>query len=739
MMKYFVDSDSKVQEAIELLGNTQVIGVDTETDGLNFWSNTLWCIQISNGDVNMLFPYHAMNEESRQLLRGYLRDKTMVAHNAKFDYKFLRLNGFDVKDIHCTQIVEKCLYQGKYFTWGLKDLVLRRFQVQMSKEERTEFHDGTLTKLVAEYGPWGAWEQAPHLVEYALEDIVYLTDIRDQQLQEASECGMDNVLRLENSVIRPVAEIELRGVYLDRDAVKKFESLVTERRDTLGHEIFTLLEKSWGEYWLKEFTRRMDLWNRWQLDHRKVVEQSNKMRDPSDKRRKSEDAKKMVDKSLKKKPFAVAPKPENQFNPNSPLKLKPALSNLVGFEIPNTTKDWLEENIGLHTAIETLVEYRKFEKLAQFCQLTEDINPVTGRIHGQFNQAGTESGRFSSSDPNLQQIPARSEEAKQFRALFKPRPGYKYIQADYAGLELVIIAEASEEDVLVEAINRGDDLHCFTMSIMIGCPYDILVKLKDGEEISFTEEGTFLDARERFESTFSMPELKKVGKTKSTQWVKKFRDYVKTITYGTAYGLSEFGMSNKFHCTVDDAKSFIKLFFDAYPSLGRFLKTQGELGFQRGYALNPFGRRRYLNHPKKKSYGEVEQGVIKELNAQKRLWDSVEDKEWEELMTKAINKAEREYKSKLNSIRRRAANFYPQSVNADMIKVAIYLFDKYFEGGADEGLILTVHDELIAEVKEENLEAGVQALQKAMETAGRRFLKKVNIEVDVQTMNKWEK
>ena len=74
-----------------------------------------------------------------------------------------------------------------------------------------------------------------------------------------------------------------------------------------------------------------------------------------------------------------------------------------------------------------------------------------------------------------------------------------------------------------------------------------------------------------------------------------------------------------------------------------------------------------------------------------------------------------------------------------MIKLAIFLFDKYFEGAEDEGLILTVHDELIAEVKEENLEHGIECLQRAMETAGKRFLKKVNIEVDVKTMGKWEK
>lgn len=739
MLKYFVDCDEKVQEAITLLGDTPILGVDTETNGLSYWSSVLWSIQISNGDVNILFPYNAMSEESRELLRRYLSDKTMVAHNAKFDFKFLALNGFEVAGLYCTQVVEKCLYQGKYFTWGLKDLVFRRFQVQMSKEDRKDFYDGTMDSLVREHGPWGAWEKSPQLVEYALEDIVYLLDIREQQLEEAKQMGMEELVKLETSVIRPVSEIELRGVYLDREAVKKFESIVTERRDTLGREIFTVLEKSWEQYWLKEFTRRMDLWNRWQLEHRKVVAESNKLRDPSDKRRKTDNAKKMVDKSLKKKPFAVAPKPENKFNPNSPLKLKPALSNLVGFEIPNTTKDWLEENIALHSAIETLVEYRKFEKLAQFCQMTEDINPNTGRIHGQFNQVGTESGRFSSSDPNLQQIPARSEEARQFRGLFKPKKGYKYIQADYAGLELVILAEASEEDILIDAINRGDDLHCFTMGIMIGCPYDILVKLKDGEDITAEERSQFGESRQRFELTFSMPELVKIPMAEGTKWVKKFRDYVKTITYGTAYGLSEFGMSNKFHCELEDAKKFITLFFDAYPNLGRFLKVQGELGFQRGYALNPFGRRRYMSHPRMKSYEEVEKEVIKELNAQKRLWDSVEDAEWNELIKKAIEKAEREYRSKLNSIRRRAANFYPQSVNADMIKVAIYLFHKQFVGARDEGLILTVHDELIAEVKEENLEHGIECLKSSMERAGRKFLKKVNIEVDVQVMDRWEK
>lgn len=742
MNKFFVSSDAEVDKAISTLGDAKVLGIDTETEGLNVWDNRLWCIQASDGENNILFPYNALSNESRNKLREYFKDKTLVAHNAKFDYKFLKLNGFDFNECYCTQDTDKILYQGRYFTWGLKDLLLRRFQIQMSKEARKDFYDGTFARAVEQFGDWGAWEQdlidGGKLIDYALEDTAYLLDIKFQQEQEAKNFGMESLIKLENSIIKTVTDTEIRGVYLDREETKKFGDLVTRKRDILGLEIFTLLEKSWDDYWAKEFTRRMAIYDKWKLKHSEIVRKSNSMRDPLDKRKKTKEAIEMVSKSKSKCPFSSLPKVDNKFSPTSHAKLRPAISNLVGFEIPNTKKEWLEENIELHEAIATLVEFRKFEKLSQFCEMTEDINPDTGRIHGNFNKCGTESGRMSSSKPNLQQIPVRSEEAKQFRALFKPAQGYKFVQADYSGLELVIMAVASKEQKLIDAINNGDDLHCFTMSLMLECPYKVLVGLKDSE-ITYSEE--FQTSRRKFESRFSMPDLIKISQTDATGWVNKFRDYVKILTYGMAYGLSEFGLMNKFHCSLPDAKSFMTLFYEAYPNLKRFLEVEGEMGFQRLYAVNPFGRRRYFTAPKQKTYAQIEAEQMKELDKQKRNWDSIEDDEWYDIMDKAIKQSKREFSGKINSIKRRSANFYPQSVNADMIKLAMYLFDKYFKGaGEEEGIILTIHDELIIEAKEENVQFASECLKKAMEKAGHYFLgDTVNMNVEVKVMDRWEK
>lgn len=736
MNKYFVESDEMVSEALKLLGDVDIVGCDTETDGFDHFGGTLWCVQLSNDEYGFLFPWNALSEESKNKVRIYCEGKTIIAHNAKFDYKFLTQNGFIIKECYCTFVSEKILYQGKYFTFGLKDVLLRRFQIKMDKEIREDFYNGVFAEQEKLYGKWGIWEQRPDLVEYALDDIEYLSEIRNAQLEEAEAMGMTNLLRMENLNVKVVADIELKGVWGDTEAIKKFESVVNEKRDILGQEIFTALETSWNDYWLKEYTRRAEMDRKWQVGHKEIVAVSNKMRNAEDRRKKSEEALKMVADSLKKRPFSSLPKLENHFNPNSPQKLKVGLEGVTGIKIPNTRKEWLEENIHLHDAIEKLVEYRKFEKLSQFCAIQEDVNPHTGRIHGRLDQVGTESGRFSHSNPNLGQIPARTEEGRQFRAFFKPQEGYKYIQADYAGLELVILADASNEKILIDAINRGDDLHCFTMSLMMDCPYQILFNIKEDVSITEEDEEIFRGACKKFTDNFNLPELLKIDYvTSSKSWVKKLRDYVKTITYGTAYGLSAYGLSNKFHCSFEVAEQFIKYFFTVYKNLDGFLKTEGELGLQRGYALNPFGRRRYFTKPRTKSYAEIEAEIIKDLDKQKRLWDSVTDEEWEQLVRDAEDQAKKEYRAKLNSIKRRSANFYPQSVNADMTKTAMYLFDKYY----GKGMILIIHDEIIAEVPDEDVECGSIALKKAMEQSGKKFVKNCKIEVEVKVMERWEK
>jgi DNA polymerase I-like protein with 3'-5' exonuclease and polymerase domains len=742
--KIFVSSDEAVDDVLALFDGEELLAVDTETSGLDMYLNELWSVQIASREVAALFPYHALNEESRIKLRKAFAGKTIIAHYAKFDTKFLFINGFDLDTttIYCTKESEQVLYAGKYFTFGLKDLLFRRFQIQMSKEPRAIFYSEDRTSpsefqcRIDEHGHWGAWTE--ELIDYALTDVEYLHEIYDAQAEDSRQLGTDNVLWLESRLVPAVAEMEARGVWLDDKAVKKFQSKVSLRRDELKQELFTQLEKEFNISWQKELKRRLELWNAWKRGHEEVVLATRTMKREDDKRKKTDEGLKLVEESNKKKPFNNVPKDNKTFNPNSSDHLRMALSQITGLNIATTNKDWLVENSYLHPAIEELVEFRKFEKLCQFCEMTDEVNPKTGRIHASFNQNGTKSGRFSCDSPNLQQIPARTEEGKEFRSLFKAPEGYMMVGADLAGIELVILAYFAGETGLIEAINRGDDVHCYTMSRFLDAPYATLLKAKDAQELTEEEDSELASARKRFESSFNLPDLQK--KEGHTPWVKTLRDYIKTLTYGLAYGLSDYGLSVKFHCERDVAKQFINKFFvEVYPSLKKLLSTQENLGLERLYAVNPLGRRRWFTAPYKKNYKKLEEEVMKSLDKQKRLWESVSDEEWNHLMNEAIKEDEKEYKGKLGYIRRQAGNFFPQSLCAEMVKLAMVMVHRNFKAPKDEGLILTVHDELWLLVKLENVERAVKILEEAMEFAVTKFMPDILTRVKAVVSPYWVK
>lgn len=536
--------------------------------------------------------------------------------------------------------------------------------------------------------------------------------------------------------------MEIRGVGLDKEATKKFEGKVTLRRDELSRDIFTQLGNSFALRYKREYIEKMKLWDAWKLSHDQIKAE-NSERDPNDRRRKTAAAKEAVAESNLAKPFHKEPEAEKAFKPTSPIQLRMALSELTGLELETTNKEWLEENISLHPAIETLVEFRKFEKLVQFCAIQDELHERTQRIHATFNQNGTKSGRFSCQDPNLQQIPARSDEAKEFRALFIAGDGYKFIGADLAGIELVILAYFSEEEGLIAAINRGDDVHCYTMSVLLNCPYEILVNAKNGKELDFVDRLKFDDAINKFHSGFTMPELVKVREN-PTAWVKKYRDYVKTLTYGMAYGLTAWGLSVKFHCSYEDAREFIKRFFGVYSKLKVFIQQEEELGYTRKYAENPTGRRRWFTVPKQKSYKQVEEELIKAYDKEGRIWDSITDHEWDIAITEALKAAKKEYEGKIGYIKRQAGNFYPQSMNADIIKLAMLKFDREFNKveGVDkleEGLVLTVHDELIPRVADERVEIGKKILKESMEYAVHKFMPEIYQNVQCEVSSYWKK
>jgi DNA polymerase I-like protein with 3'-5' exonuclease and polymerase domains len=745
-MKIFVDSDEKVQEALDLLTYTGYLKLDTETTGFDPYTDKLWCVQIGDADHDILFPWIALSDDSKAKVVEYVNGKTVVAHNAKFDIKFLLMNGFDIRTCWCTQEIERILYAGKYFTFGLKDLMKRRFQVEMDKTVREIFYSSDKSKppvfqlMVEEMGVWGAWTD--EVINYALEDIEPLLDIREQQERECAQTGSTNVAWLENNLAVKTAYMELRGVAMDGERVAKFEDLMILKRDTMKVELDNELASAFERAWHREYTRRMTKYNAWKLAHKEIVAMTSSMRDPLDKRRKTAEALKMTEDSLKKCPYSSEPNQNVVFNPKSHDHMKMALSEITGINITSTNKDWLEENSDIHPSIGNLMEFRKYEKLAQFATIMDEVNPVTGRIHANFWQNGTKTGRYSCSSPNLQQIPARSKEGKEFRTMFIAPKGYKMVGADFEGIELVILAVLAGEQMLIEAINSGKDVHCFTMSKFLGCPYETVKKAKDFEdtkiELSESESNDLLSARELFDGRFALPELQKIESI--YDWVKKLRDYTKTLTYGVVYGLSPFGLSAKFHCDFDEAKEFIKLIFGTtYSNIKVYLQESGQKGLRDGWNATKLGRRRWFTKPRKETYEEVESKVTKALKKEKRAWESIDDFEWEAIMADALEQSEKEYKSKLNAIHRMSANSAIQGLSADITKLSMHLFEETFNGGLDEGLILTVHDELWALVREENAERAKEVLEHSMKRAGNKFLADVRIGAEAKITDYWEK
>ena len=201
--------------------------------------------------------------------------------------------------------------------------------------------------------------------------------------------------------------------------------------------------------------------------------------------------------------------------------------------------------------IEPLLRYRQLAKLNG--TYVEGMLPLVdreGRIHSTFDQTATATGRISSSEPNLQNIPVRTEEGKEIREAFLPREGWVLLDADYSQIELRLMAHFSGDAALVEAFREGQDIHARTASEIFDVPLEWVT-----------------------------PEL---------------RSRAKAVNFGLIYGISGFGLSRNTGVSVREAASFIDKYFAKYPGVKRFMDRTTAEGIDRGYAETLMGRRRYL-------------------------------------------------------------------------------------------------------------------------------------------------
>jgi len=260
---------------------------------------------------------------------------------------------------------------------------------------------------------------------------------------------------------------------------------------------------------------------------------------------------------LQKALFAAA---GTEFNLNSPKQLSDVL--FVRLKLPvvkktktgfSTDEEVLTRLAAQHPLPAMILEYRQIAKLKStyLDALPELIDPKTGRIHATFNQTGAETGRLSSNNPNLQNIPVRTDMGRRIRAAFVPyAKGHMLLSADYSQIELRILAHLSKDGNLKEAFMQGEDIHRYTASLM----FDV----------------------------------------KENKVDEKMRYAAKRINFGIIYGMSAFGLAKDMGISPREAQEFIDKYFLRYPKVHDYLQTEIQKARDLGYAATLFGRRRYL-------------------------------------------------------------------------------------------------------------------------------------------------
>ena len=262
-----------------------------------------------------------------------------------------------------------------------------------------------------------------------------------------------------------------------------------------------------------------------------------------------------------------------EFNINSPkqlgvilfekLKMPYAKKTKTGY---STSADVLDKLAEEYPFVADILEYRQLTKLkSTYAEgLYHFIGP-DGRIHGKFNQMVTATGRISSTDPNLQNIPVRTELGRELRKVFVPREGYVFIDADYSQIELRVLAAVSGDERLIEAYREAKDIHAITASQVFHIPLDRV---------------TAADRRN-----------------------------AKAVNFGIVYGISSFGLSNGLSISRKEAGEYIEKYFETYPGIKRFLDASVLSAKEKGYAVTLFGRRRPVpelksNNFMQRSFGE---------------------------------------------------------------------------------------------------------------------------------------
>lgn len=487
-----IDNEEDAHKICDFLMTKEILSLDTETTSTNTIDAELVGLSFAVRPHEAWYVAVPADHEAAQrmveIFRPLYENPSIlkVGQNIKYDYEVLRKYGIDI--------------QGEMF-----DTMIAHYLIQPELRHNMDFMAETLlhyrTVHIEELiGPAGKNQKnmrdldPQDVYEYAAEDAditLQLKEVLEPKLQEVGAVQLFH--NIEMPLVRVLADMELSGVRLDTTSLKETEQIFNERMKQYEEHAYELAGKQFNISSPKQVGEIL-------FDTMHIVEKPKK---------------------TKAGQYVTSQDVLEQLRPNAPI-----ISDILNYR-------------ALKKLLGTYVE-----------ALPKLINAHTGHIHTSFNQAVTSTGRLSSSDPNLQNIPVREDDGKEIRKCFIPEPGCLFFSADYSQIELRIMAHLSGDEHMIEAFCSGLDIHRATAA---------KIWHVDPEDVS--------DAQ---------------------------RKKAKQANFGIIYGITTYGLAQRMGIDNSEARQLIQDYFKTFPKVKAYMEHAKSLAREKGYAETLFGRRRYL-------------------------------------------------------------------------------------------------------------------------------------------------
>ena len=487
-----IDNEDKRRVFVQNMLTYDIISLDTETTGIDPIVAELVGMSFSVAENQAYYiPVPPKREEALKIVNElrpiFENEKSLkVGQNIKYDMLVLQNYGVEVK--------------GKLFDTMVAHYVLQpelRHGMDYLAEIYLNYQTIHIDELIGAKGKsqLNMRDLFPEQVyKYACEDADVTLKLKNILEKELKENGIEDLFyNIEMPLVRVLAYIERNGMRLDLEALKQTSEDFTARMNGIEKDIYSLAGMEFNISSPKQVGEVL-------FEKLKVVEKAKKTK-------------------------------TGQYS---------------------TSEDVLESLRSKHPVVEKILEYRGLKKLLStyIDSLPLLINPETGKIHTSFNQTVTSTGRLSSSNPNLQNIPIRDEDGKEIRKAFIPDDGCIFFSADYSQIELRIMAHLSEDKNMIDAFLSGYDIHAATAA--------------------------------------------KVYKIDISEVTKDMRRKAKTANFGIIYGISVFGLAERMAVDRKEAKELIDGYFETYPKVKEYMDKSIEVAKKNGYVETIFHRKRYL-------------------------------------------------------------------------------------------------------------------------------------------------